>query len=109
MSPGKDRTEDEVDTLIAEAIEARQRRLVPREHATRRIDTAMWGLVLTVMIQLITVVWFAASLNGAVTELHDTTRELTTAVSSLRDSQAKTNERVQILDALLNERTGRKP
>ena len=68
----------------------------------------MVGLVVTVLVQLITVVWFAASLNGAVVELHDTTRELTAAVDELRAAQARTHAKVDILDAILDERTGKK-
>ena len=108
MTPRQERSDEEIDALLDEAIEARARR-ANGSYGQRKVDTAMWGLGLAVLVQLITVVWFAASLNGAVAELHDTTRELTAAVSDLRTAQARTQERVQILDAILNERTGKRP
>ena len=108
MSPRGERSDDEIEELLAEAIEARARRANP-PYNRRKVDTAMWGLGPAVLVQFITVVWFAASLNGAVTELHDTTRELTAAVNELRQAQGKTHEKVEILDAILDERTQRNP
>lgn len=109
MAPEKKpTTEAEIENLLSEAIEARRTRS-NGTYGRRKVDTAMVGLVVTVVIQFATVVWFAASLSGAVTELHDTTRELTAAVTELTRAQARTQEKVQILDAILNERTGRKP
>ena len=107
MTPRQERSDEELETLLAEAIEARARR-ANGSYGRRKVDTAMWGLGLAVLVQLFTVIWFAASLNGAVVELHETTREVTAAVNELRRAQANTQEKVQILDAILNERTGRK-
>ena len=107
MTPRQERSDEELEALLEEAIEARRTR-ANGTYGRRKVDTAVWGLGLAVLVQLFTVIWFAASLNGAVTELHDTARELTAAVNELRQAQARTQEKVEILDAILNERTGRK-
>lgn len=63
------------------------------------IYIALAGLVITVLVQVSGIVWFAATIRAAVGQLTQTTNELRSAVRHIEQTYSGLDRRVTVLEA----------
>ncbi len=102
MTPRVDRTDEEIDELVTEALAARMQRVT---HPHRKTDTAMLGLVFAMLVQLGTVVWFASDMKGSVRTLDRVAAKQETTMEMFARQLADLERRASTNETIVNERT----